>query len=47
MTAAVEVIVAELSDTARAMPKSITLTAPPGVIITLPGLTSRCTIPLR
>ncbi len=47
MTAAVEVIVAAESETARAMPKSITLTVPCGVIITLPGLTSRCTIPLR
>ena len=47
MTAAVDVIVAAESDTARAMPKSMTLTAPCGVIITLPGLTSRCTMPFR
>ena len=38
---------AALSATARAMPKSITLTAPVRVIITFPGLTSRCTMPLR
>ena len=47
MTAAVEVIVAAESETARAMPKSITLTVPWGVIITFPGLMSRCTMPLR
>jgi hypothetical protein len=47
ITAAVDVIVAAESETARAMPKSITLTAPSGVIITFPGFTSRCTMPLR
>ena len=47
MTAAVEVIVAAESETARAMPKSMTLTWPWGVIITFPGFTSRWTIPLR
>ena len=47
MTAAVEVIVAAESETARAMPKSITLTVPCGVIITFPGFTSRWTMPLR
>jgi hypothetical protein len=47
MTAAVEVMVAAESETARAMPKSITLTVPCGVIITLPGFTSRWTIPFR
>ena len=47
MTAAVEVIVAAESETARAMPKSMTLTVPWGVIITFPGFTSRCTMPLR
>src|SRR3974390_175788 len=31
--------------TARAMPKSVTLTSPSGVMSTLPGLTSRCTTP--
>ena len=46
ITAAVDVIVAALSETARAMPKSMTLTAPSGVIMTLPGFTSRCTMPL-
>lgn len=30
---------------ARAMPKSITLTAPESVMITLAGLMSRCTMP--
>ena len=29
------------------MPKSVTFTSPSGVISTLPGLTSRCTTPLR
>ena len=33
--------------TARAMPKSVTLTSPSGVIRTLPGLTSRWTTPCR
>ena len=33
--------------TARAMPKSVTLTSPSGVMSTLPGLTSRCTTPWR
>ena len=32
---------------ARAMPKSVTFTWPVAVIRTLPGLTSRCTTPLR
>ena len=47
MTLAVWVTVAALSASARAMPKSITLTAPASVIITLAGLMSRCTMPLR
>ena len=47
MTAAVEVTVAPLSDSARAMPKSITFTAPDRVIITLAGLMSRWMMPLR
>ena len=47
MTCAVCVIVAWASLTARAMPKSITLTSPLRVSITLPGLMSRCTIPAR
>ena len=47
MTCAVCVIVACASLTALAMPKSITLTSPVLVSITLPGLMSRCTIPLR
>ena len=33
--------------TARAMPKSVTLTSPSGVMRTLPGFTSRCTTPWR
>ena len=33
--------------TARAMPKSVTLTSPSGVMSTLPGFTSRCTTPWR
>ena len=45
ITAAVWVIVAEVSATARAMPKSITLIWPVGVSITLAGLMSRWTIP--
>ena len=44
-TAAVWVIVEEASEIARAMPKSITLTAPESVMITLAGLMSRCTMP--
>ena len=47
MTAAVCVIVADASATARAIPKSITLTSPPGVSITLAGLMSRWTMPAR
>ena len=47
MTCAVWVIVACASLTALAMPKSITLTSPVRVSITLPGLMSRCTMPLR
>ena len=45
ITAAVWVMVADVSATARAMPKSITLTSPVGVSITLAGLMSRCTMP--
>ena len=45
MTAWVWVIVAAESAIARAMPKSITFTAPVGVSITLAGLMSRCTMP--
>ena len=47
MTAEVAVMVACPSDTARAIPKSITFTAPAWVIMTFAGLMSRCTIPLR
>ena len=47
MTWAVWVIVICASATALAMPKSITLTSPARVSITLPGLMSRCTMPLR
>ncbi len=47
MTADVWVIVDVPPATARAMPKSITLTAPVVVSITLAGLMSRCTMPLR
>ena len=47
MTWAVWVIVAWASLTARAIPKSMTLTSPDRVSITLPGLMSRCTMPLR
>ena len=36
-----------LAPPARAMPKSVTLTWPAAVMSTLPGLTSRCTTPLR
>ena len=45
MTAAVWVMVAEVSATARAMPKSITLTYPSRVSMTLAGLMSRWTMP--
>jgi len=45
MTAWVWVMVPAASAMARAMPKSITLTAPVGVSMTLAGLMSRCTIP--
>ena len=45
ITAAVWVMVADVSATARAMPKSITLTWPFGVSITFAGLMSRCTMP--
>ena len=45
ITAAVWVIVALVSATARAMPKSITLTPPVWVSITLAGLMSRWMIP--
>ncbi len=47
ITAAVWVMVAEVSATARAMPKSITLIRPELVSITLAGLMSRCTMPAR
>lgn len=47
MTAAVCVIADWPSCMARAMPKSITLTAPFFVIITFAGFTSRCTMPCR
>jgi hypothetical protein len=47
ITAAVWVMSEVVSATARAMPKSITLTWPCGVSITLPGLMSRCTMPAR
>ena len=40
-------MVAWASLTARAMPKSITLTSADRVSITFPGLMSRCTIPFR
>ena len=46
MTAWVWVIVAWVSAMARAMPKSMTLTAPSSAIMTLPGLMSRWTIPM-
>jgi hypothetical protein len=46
-TAAVWVIADDESEIARAMPKSITLTSPLGVSITLAGLMSRCTMPAR
>lgn len=45
MTAWVCVIVAAESATARAMPKSMTLTAPVGVSMTFAGLMSRWTMP--
>lgn len=45
MTMPVWVIVDCAPCSARAMPKSITLTAPESVMITLAGLMSRCTIP--
>ena len=41
------VIVALASARARAMPKSITLMVPSAPIMTLAGLMSRCTMPLR
>ncbi len=46
-TAAVWVMLDDASATARAMPKSITLTSPAGVSITLPGLMSRWMMPAR
>ena len=46
-TAAVWVMVADESAIARAMPKSITLTSPDGVSITLAGLMSRWMMPAR
>ena len=45
ITAEVWVIVAPMSSIARAMPKSMTLTSPARVSITLAGLMSRCTMP--
>ena len=45
MTAAVCVIVEEVSETARAMPKSITLTMPVVVSMTFAGLMSRWMMP--
>ncbi|CAO0829159.1 hypothetical protein SMICM17S_06777 [Streptomyces microflavus] len=45
MTMPVWVIVDWAPCSARAMPKSITLTAPESVMITLAGLMSRCTMP--
>jgi hypothetical protein len=47
ITCAVCVIVAWVSATALAMPKSITLISPDRLSITLPGLMSRCTMPAR
>ncbi len=47
MTAAVCVMVMPESPMARAMPKSMTLTWPVRVSITLAGLMSRCTMPAR
>ena len=47
MTACVCVIVALVSATARAIPKSITLISPRGPIMTFAGLMSRWTIPMR
>lgn len=47
MTAWVCVIVAAVSAMARAMPKSMTLTEPSLVTMTLAGLMSRWTMPMR
>ena len=47
MTAAVWVMVMQVSPMARAMPKSMTLTWPVGVSITFAGLMSRWTMPAR
>ncbi len=47
ITAAVCVIGLDASEMARAIPKSITFTAPARLIMMLAGLTSRCTMPLR
>ncbi len=47
MICVVSATVDDESETARAIPKSITFTAPDGVIMTLPGLMSRCTTPAR
>jgi hypothetical protein len=47
ITAWVWVIVPAESAIARAIPKSITFTAPVGVSMTLAGLMSRCTMPAR
>ena len=46
-TACVWVTVAEESSMARAMPKSMTFTAPVEVSMMFPGLMSRCTMPAR
>jgi len=43
----VPVTVIEASETARAMPKSVTFTSPSSVIRMFPGFTSRWTIPRR
>lgn len=47
ITAEVWVMVMPASPIARAIPKSITLTLPWRVSITLAGLMSRCTMPAR
>ena len=47
ITAWVAVIALVASAIARAIPKSMTFTAPASLIMMLPGLMSRCTIPAR
>ena len=47
ITAWVAVIALVASAIARAIPKSITFTMPASLIMMLPGLMSRCTIPAR